>query len=110
MKRNKEIYGEYRLDKDKLLDDSSLEDLGLIKNLNVIDLIDKVQEEEKKRRLIISDFVYAGVVILALIMQFNILIRMGIIIWISINSFMSLLLPFVMLPKLQKRIKGGVIS
>lgn len=110
MKRNKEIFGEDSLDKNKLLDDSSLEELGLIKNLNIIGLIDKVQEEEKKKRLIISDFVYAGVVFLVLIIQLNILIRMGIIIWISINSFMSLLLPFVMLPKLQKRIKGGIIS
>ncbi|GKU26233.1 hypothetical protein [Clostridium folliculivorans] len=110
MKRNEEIYDEYCLDKDNLLDDSSLEDLGFIKQLNVTDLIDKAQEKEKKKKLIISDFVYGGVVILVLIIQFNILLKMGVVIWISINSFISLLIPFVMLPKLQKRIKGGIIS
>ncbi|GFZ32737.1 hypothetical protein CSC2_32630 [Clostridium zeae] len=105
MKRNESIF-----DENKLLDDSSLEELGLIKKLNVIDLIDKVQDKEKKKKLIISDFVYGGVVTLVLIMQFNILIRMGVVIWISINGFMSLLIPLIMLPKLQKRIKGGVVS
>lgn len=110
MKRNEEVFDEVSLDKNKLLDDSSLEDLGLIKKLNVIDLIDKAESKEKKKKLIISDFVYGGVVILVLIIQFNILLRMGFVIWIIINSFISLLVPLVMLPKLQKRIKGGVVS
>ncbi|MBK1812462.1 hypothetical protein JHL18_17730 [Clostridium sp. YIM B02505] len=108
MKRNKEVHDDYCLDKNKLLDDSLLEQLGLIKKLNVSDLIDKVQYKEKKKKLIISDFLYGGVVLLVLIIQFNILFRMGIVIWISINSFISLLIPLIMLPKLQKRIKGGV--
>jgi hypothetical protein len=110
MKKNKEVYDEYYLDENKLLDDNSLEDLGLIKNLNVIDLINKAQEKEKKRKLILSDFVYGVVVILVLIIQLNIFLRMGLVIWISINSFISLLIPVIMLPKLQNRIKGGIVS
>ncbi|GFP77734.1 hypothetical protein [Clostridium fungisolvens] len=110
MKENKVFFNEVKLDENRLLDDNSLEELGLIKQLNVTELINETQEKEKKKKLIISDLLYGGAVMCALIIQFNILLRMNIIVWVVINSFSSLLIPLTMLPKLQKRIKGGMIS
>jgi|GEM_PF-3619579 len=93
--------------KDESLYDDNLEKIGLIKEIDTLVLIEKVEESNTKRKLRIQNFIYAFAVVIVVMFQIIIAKKFGIVICILFNTFLVLPAPILILVKSTKMYRKG---
>lgn len=85
--------------KDKSLCDDNLEKIGLIKEIDTLALIEKVEEGNRRKKLKIQDFIYAFSVIIILMFQMIIIKKYGIVVSMFFNLCIVMPTPILILVK-----------
>lgn len=92
---------------DESLCDDNLEKIGLIKEIDTLVLIEKVEESNKKRELKIQNFIYVFAVVIVVMFQIVIAKKFGIVICILFNFFLVLPVPTLILVNSTKMYRKG---
>lgn len=85
--------------KDRSLCDDNLEKIGLIKEIDTLTLIEKVEEGNRKKKLKIQDLIYIFSVIIILMFQITVIKKFGIAVSILFNLFIVMSAPILILVK-----------
>lgn len=93
--------------KDESLCDDNLEKIGLIKEIDTLALIEKVEESNRKKELRIQDFMYVFAVVIVVMFQIIIMKKVGMVACILLNSFLVLPAPVLILVKSVKMYSKG---
>ncbi|MFL0253179.1 hypothetical protein ACJDT4_22495 [Clostridium neuense] len=93
--------------KEERLCDDNLEKIGLIKEIDTLSLIEKVEKSNRKRELKIQNFIYAFAVVIVVMFQAIIAKKFGIGICILFNFFLVLPAPILILVKSTKMYRKG---
>lgn len=93
--------------KDESLCDDNLEKIGLIKEIDTLALIEKVEESNRKKELKIENFIYAFAVVIVVMFQIIIVKKFGIVICVLFNFFLVLPAPILILVKSTKMYRKG---
>lgn len=93
--------------KDESLCDDNLEKIGLIKEIDTLALIEKVEESNRKKELRIQDFMYVFAVVIVVMFQIIIMKKVGMVACILLNSFLVLPAPVLILVKSAKMYSKG---
>ncbi len=93
--------------KDESLCDNNLERIGLIKKIDTLALIEKVEESNRKKELKLQDFMYAFALVIVVMFQVIIAKRFGIALCIFFNFFLVLPAPILILVKSTKMYRKG---
>lgn len=93
--------------KDESLSDYNLEKIGLIKEIDTLALIEKVEENNRKKELRLQDFIYAFAVVIVVMFQIIIVKKFGVVLCILLNFFLVLPAPTLILVKSAKMYGKG---
>lgn len=85
--------------KNESLCDDNLEKIGLIKEIDTLALIGKVEEGNRKKELKIQDLIYIFSVIIILMFQITVIKKFGIAVSILFNLFIVMSAPILILVK-----------
>ena len=96
--------------KSELLEDSFLEGLGLIKQIDTLAIIEKAQEAEVRSRARFQDTLYALLGSLIIVFQVISAFKLGIKITLLVDFILSSPAPVLILFSMNKKYKGGFIN
>lgn len=97
------------MDKYKFLEDDYLEKIGVIKEIDTLNIIKNAKDVQARKKLSLQDFIYSFFGVVIIILEFFIASRFGIFICLFINFIMSSILPFLLLMKLKNNVKEDVL-
>lgn len=93
--------------KDESLCDDKLEKIGLIKEIDTLALIEKIERNNKKKALKLQDFAYTFAAVIVVMLQIIIAKKFGMAICILFNFFLVLPAPILILVKSVKMYRKG---
>lgn len=97
------------MNKCEFLEDDYLEKIGVIKEIDTLNIIKDAKDVQDRKKLRLQDFIYCFFGVTIIILEFFIASRFGIFVCLFINFILSSILPFLLLMKFKNNVKGDAL-